>query len=120
MEKSSTFSLLGIDDLSSENIDYILKTALFFKEEFYKEGKIIHCIDPEQSKGLVVQLLFAEPSTRTRASFEVACGKLGVAVTSLWNLPALFQYGKRGNSGRHSSVFDSSQAQYDCSSLWRV
>lgn len=86
MSKSSTFSLLGIDDLSSENIDYILKTALLFKEEFYKEGKIIHCINPDQSKGLVVQLLFAEPSTRTRASFEVACGKLGIAVTSLWNL----------------------------------
>ena len=69
-----------------ENINYILRTADFFKKEFYKTGKIIHCINPEQTKGLVVQLLFAEPSTRTRASFEVACGKLGIAATSLWNL----------------------------------
>lgn len=86
MEKSSVFSFLGIDDLSSDNIDFLFKTATFFKEEFYKTGRITHCINPEQTRGLVVQLLFAEPSTRTRASFEVACGKLGIATTSLWNL----------------------------------
>ena len=85
-KKSSVLSLLDIDDLSAENIDYILNTAALFKTEFYKTGRIIHCIDPEQTRGLVVQLLFAEPSTRTRASFEVACGKLGIATTSLWNL----------------------------------
>ena len=79
-------SLLGIDDLSQENLHFLLETAAFFKKEFYKEGRIIHCINHEQTRGLVVQLLFAEPSTRTRASFEVACGKLGIAVTSLWNL----------------------------------
>ena len=79
-------TFLGIDDLGSDDIQYILQTAALFKKEFYKEGRIIHCIDSEQTKGLVVQLLFAEPSTRTRASFEVACGKLGIAVTSLWNL----------------------------------
>ena len=84
--KNTVLSLLGIDDLSGGNIDFILKTAALFKQEFYKTGRIIHCIDSEQTKGLVVQLLFAEPSTRTRASFEVACGKLGIAATSLWNL----------------------------------
>ncbi len=84
--KKPVLSLLGIDDLSLDNIQYILKTATLFKKEFYKTGRIIHCVDSEQTKGLVVQLLFAEPSTRTRASFEVACGKLGIATTSLWNL----------------------------------
>ncbi len=84
--KKPVLSLLGIDDLSDEHIDFILKTAALFKKEFYKTGRIIHCIDSEQTKGLVVQLLFAEPSTRTRASFEVACGKLGIAATALWNL----------------------------------
>ncbi len=77
---------LGIDDLSTENIDFILRVSSIFKQESYKTGRLIHCIDPEETKGLVVQLLFAEPSTRTRASFEVACGKLGIATTSLWNL----------------------------------
>ena len=86
MGKSSVFSFLGIDDLSSDNIDFIFKTAILFKKAFYKAGRITHCINPEQTRGLVVQLLFAEPSTRTRASFEVACGKLGIATTSLWNL----------------------------------
>ena len=77
---------LGIDDLSPENIDFILRVSSIFKQESYKKGRFIHCIEPEQTRGLVVQLLFAEPSTRTRASFEVACGKLGIATTSLWNL----------------------------------
>ena len=86
MKKSNVFSFLGIDDLSSNNIDFILKTASLFKKEFYEKGRIIHCINPEQTKGLVVQLLFAEPSTRTRASFEVACGRLGIVITALWNL----------------------------------
>ncbi|MDE0519069.1 MAG: aspartate carbamoyltransferase catalytic subunit [Oligoflexia bacterium] len=85
-KSSSASSLLYIDDLSAENLDYLLKTAALFKKEFYKTGSIIHCINPEQTKGMVVQLLFAEPSTRTRASFEVACGKLGIVTTSLWNL----------------------------------
>ena len=83
---SKTKSLLGIADLSSNDLQYILDTAAIFKKEFYEKGSIIHCIDSEKTRGLVVQLLFAEPSTRTRASFELACGKLGIAVTSLWNL----------------------------------
>ena len=77
---------LGIDDLSDKDIDFILRVSVLFKRESYKTGRLIHCIDPEQTRGLVIQLLFAEPSTRTRASFEVACGKLGIASTSLWNL----------------------------------
>ena len=86
MKESSVRSLLGVNDLKAEHIEYIFKTARLFKEEFYKKGSMIHCVGEEQTRGLVVQLLFAEPSTRTRASFEVACGKLGIAITSLWNL----------------------------------
>ena len=79
-------SFLGIDDLSSESVDFILNTARFFKDIFKKDQKIIHCINSEQTKGLVAQLLFAEPSTRTRVSFESAFGRLGIATASLWNL----------------------------------
>ena len=86
MKKTSVFSFLSIDDLSSENIEFIIQTAALFKREFCKTGRIIHCVDSEKTRGLVVQLLFAEPSTRTRASFEIACGKLGIAATSLWNI----------------------------------
>jgi len=86
-KKNNSLSLfLSIDDLTSEAIEAIIKTSAFFKKEFYSQGKIIHCIDPKQTKGLVTQLLFAEPSTRTRASFELACGRLGITSTSLWNL----------------------------------
>ena len=83
---SNGLSFLSIDDLSSENIDFILQTSRFFKQVFEKEGRIIQCINSEQTKGLVAQLLFAEPSTRTRVSFESAFGRLGIATTSLWNL----------------------------------
>ena len=86
METPSIKKILGIDDLSHKDIDFILQTADLFKKEFYKTGHIIHCIDSDQTRGMVVQLLFAEPSTRTRASFEIACGKLGISTTSLWNL----------------------------------
>ena len=79
-------SFLSIDDLSSENVDFILKTSSLFKRNFNRHQRIIHCINPEQTKGMVAQLLFAEPSTRTRVSFESAFGRLGIATTSLWNL----------------------------------
>ena len=84
--KNKTLSLLGIDDLTEKHIQFILNTSTLFKNEFYKTGTLIHCIDEEKTRGMVVQLLFAEPSTRTRASFEVACGKMGISYTSLWNL----------------------------------
>ncbi len=79
-------SLLSIDDLNDQAINFIMQTSSFFNEENKKRKRIIHCVDPEQTKGMVVQLLFAEPSTRTRASFECSCGRLGITTTSLWNL----------------------------------
>ena len=82
----NTSSLISIDDWNAEKIDFILQKSAFFKKEFNKKGRINHCIRPEQTQGLVVQLLFAEPSTRTRAGFELACFRLGIATTVLWNL----------------------------------
>ena len=79
-------SFLSIDDLDQTDIDFILSQARFFKDEFTKTGRIIHCINLQQVQGQVVQLLFVEPSTRTRASFESACGRLGLATASLWNM----------------------------------
>ena len=83
---SNALSLISVDDWSQDKIDFVLKKSAFFKQEFHKKGKISHCVNPEQVRGMVVQLLFAEPSTRTRAGFELACCRLGVACTSLWNL----------------------------------
>ena len=83
---SKNNSFLSIDDLGQKDIQFILDTARLYKKEFEKQSRIIHCINSEMTRGKVVQLLFSEPSTRTRASFEVACGRLGIQCTSIWNL----------------------------------
>ncbi len=79
-------SLLSVDDLNTADIERIFNHTQLFKDEFNKTGRFIHCIRQEQISGLVAQLLFVQPSTRTRSSFELACGRLGMATASLWNL----------------------------------
>lgn len=81
-----TGSLLSIDQLSLNHIESIFKNAELFKTTFNKTGQFIQCINSKQTQGLTAQLLFVQPSTRTRASFEIACGRLGIATASLWNL----------------------------------
>lgn len=60
--------LLSIDDLSREEIENLVEEAVRFTGEKTKAGAVA-----EKSVGLV----FAEPSTRTRVSFERACRLLG-------------------------------------------
>ncbi len=62
-----TRSLVSIDDLSTAEIQKILKLAAAFEK------------NPVQDilRGKVVATLFFEPSTRTRLSFESAVNKLG-------------------------------------------
>lgn len=62
--------LLSIADLSTEEIQGLLKDA-----EYYLEGR-----NTELPNKMFVANLFFEPSTRTRFSFEVAEKKLGLEV----------------------------------------
>ncbi|MGB8002100.1 MAG: ornithine carbamoyltransferase [Anaerobacillus sp.] len=62
---------LTIDQLSSEEIYYLLKEAEQLKK-FQKEG-----IPHEELKGKVLGMIFEKSSTRTRVSFEVAMLQLG-------------------------------------------
>lgn len=62
-----TKSLVSIDDLSTEEINKILKLAGEFEENPVQE----------LLPGKVIATLFFEPSTRTRLSFESAVNKLG-------------------------------------------
>jgi aspartate carbamoyltransferase catalytic subunit len=70
--------LLGIEELSPEEIGLILDTAVSFKEVSAREIKKVPIL-----RGRTVITLFFEPSTRTRASFEIAAKRLSADTISL-------------------------------------
>lgn len=63
--------LLGLEDLSREEIELILDTAKSFKEVSTRKVKKVPTL-----RGKTVVSLFFEPSTRTRISFELAAKRL--------------------------------------------
>jgi len=67
--------LLGIRDLSVEEVNLILETADSFKEVSGRDIKKVPTL-----RGKTVVNLFFEPSTRTRTSFELAAKRLSADV----------------------------------------
>lgn len=67
--------LLGIQNLSAEDIETILQTADSFLEVSSREVKKIPVL-----RGKTVVNLFFEPSTRTRSSFELAAKRLSADI----------------------------------------
>jgi aspartate carbamoyltransferase catalytic subunit len=63
--------LLDLQDLSREEIELILETAKSFKEVSTRDVKKVPAL-----RGKTVVMLFFEPSTRTRTSFELAAKRL--------------------------------------------
>jgi aspartate carbamoyltransferase catalytic subunit len=63
--------LLGLDELSGEEIAHILDTAESFKEVSTRSIKKVPAL-----RGKVVALMFFEDSTRTRMSFELAASRM--------------------------------------------
>jgi aspartate carbamoyltransferase catalytic subunit len=63
--------LLGLEQLSAEQIGYILDVARPMKSLFTRSIKKVPAL-----RGRTVALLFFEPSTRTRSSFELAAKRL--------------------------------------------
>jgi len=70
--------LLGLEDLSKEELELILTTAESFKEVSSREIKKVPAL-----RGKTVVNLFYEPSTRTRVSFEVAAKRLSADVINI-------------------------------------
>jgi aspartate carbamoyltransferase catalytic subunit len=70
--------LVGLFDLSKEEIELILDTAASFKEISTREIKKVPAL-----RGKTVVNLFYEPSTRTRVSFEVAAKRLSADVINI-------------------------------------
>src|SRR6187402_2189260 len=68
----STKHLLGIKDLSPEDISLILETAAQFKEVLQRPVKKVPSL-----RDVTIVNLFYENSTRTRISFELAEKRLG-------------------------------------------
>ncbi|HPL82684.1 MAG TPA: aspartate carbamoyltransferase catalytic subunit [Candidatus Omnitrophota bacterium] len=70
--------LLGLEELSREELELILATAESFKEVSSREIKKVPAL-----RGKTVVNLFYEPSTRTRVSFEVAAKRLSADVINI-------------------------------------
>ena len=75
MATLSTRHLLGIKDLSVQDIDLILETAKSFKEVINRPIKKVPSL-----RDITVANLFFENSTRTRISFELAQKRLGADI----------------------------------------
>ena len=81
MAKTVSFShksLLGLKDLSAEDITLILDTADSMAEVMKRPIPKVPTLN-----GKTVAMLFYEPSTRTRTSFEMAAKMLSAGTTSL-------------------------------------
>ncbi|NOZ69055.1 MAG: aspartate carbamoyltransferase catalytic subunit [Deferribacteres bacterium] len=74
--------LLGIKELTSEEIYHILDTAAGFKDVLKRDIKKVPPL-----RGKTVANLFFEPSTRTRTSFELAAKRLSADVVN-FSVPA--------------------------------
>jgi len=70
--------LLGLEELSREELELILSTAGSFKEVSSRQIKKVPAL-----RGKTVVNLFYEPSTRTRVSFEVAAKRLSADVINI-------------------------------------
>jgi aspartate carbamoyltransferase catalytic subunit len=78
MDKWNKKDLLGLEELTSEEIKLILDTSLVFKEISTRPIKKVPTL-----RGRTVVSLFFEPSTRTRTSFELAAKRLSADVVSI-------------------------------------
>jgi aspartate carbamoyltransferase catalytic subunit len=70
--------LLGLYDLSAEEITYILDTAAEFKKVSERRVKKVPAL-----RGMTVVNFFVEPSTRTRVSFELAEQRLSADIVNM-------------------------------------
>ena len=70
--------LLGLEYLTSEEIELMLNTAKPFKDLFTRTVKKVPTL-----RGKTVVLLFYEPSTRTRTSFELAAKRLSADTVNI-------------------------------------
>ncbi|MBU1045223.1 MAG: aspartate carbamoyltransferase catalytic subunit [Candidatus Omnitrophica bacterium] len=81
--------LLGIEELSAQEIELILQTAESFKEVSTRSVKKVPTL-----RGKTIVLFFFEPSTRTRTSFELAAKRLSADTLSIATSTSAIQKGE--------------------------
>lgn len=70
--------LIGLEDLSRDEIEIILSTARSFKTTIDRSRKKVPAL-----RGKTIVNLFLEPSTRTRVAFEIAAKRLSADVVTI-------------------------------------
>src|SRR6476659_2418692 len=78
MSRWTRKDLLGLDDLSAEEIWHLLETARAFKGVGERSLKKVPAL-----RGKTLINFFVEPSTRTRTSFELAAMRLSADVINI-------------------------------------
>lgn len=78
-------SFLSSEQLTEKDIEQIFSRANLFKKEFQKKKRFDHLVKGDALQQKIIALVFSEPSTRTRMSFQVAAARLGIRTMSLDN-----------------------------------
>ncbi len=79
-------SFISSSQLRSEEVDLLFNRTALFKDHFKKHGRIEDLISGTAHRDMLVAMVFGEPSTRTRSSFQVACARLGMKTIILDNM----------------------------------
>jgi aspartate carbamoyltransferase catalytic subunit len=79
-------SFISVEPISNANIESIFARAQLFKEEFARSRNIEHIVHGRGRENKVIAMVFSEPSTRTRMSFQMAAHRLGIRPISLDNM----------------------------------
>jgi aspartate carbamoyltransferase catalytic subunit len=88
-EKWTKKHLLGIEDLTPEEIMIILDTAVGFREVLKRPIPKVPTL-----RGKTIVNLFCEPSTRTRSSFELAAKRLSADTLNIASASSSFTKGE--------------------------
>ena len=81
-------SLISVNDLSDRDIDLLFHRTTELKKQDSQKKAITELFDSKQNRNKNAFLVFMEPSTRTRISFQSACGHLGIFPVVLSDIQA--------------------------------
>ena len=72
-------SFISVDNLSDQDIEVIFHRTVELKKLGSQKKSFKQAFSLEKKQDINAFLVFAEPSTRTRISFQVACNNLGIS-----------------------------------------